>query len=105
MPIYVYETVPPEDASDAEIAAFEPESFEMRQAMADEPLTEHPYSGLPVQRVITAPYLPWTWGDRANAERVSDKNLNRIGFGKYVKGDDGRYEKSAGAGPKILGED
>lgn len=47
MPIYVYETLP-----SAPNAA--PERFEVRQSMADAPLTQHPESGLPVRRILSA---------------------------------------------------
>ena len=80
MPLYVYETV----VDDAE----EPERFEVFQRMADEPLTHHPVSGLPVQRIITAPNLPLRHSDRAEAARLSDSNLSRLGFTRYErKGD------------------
>ncbi len=45
MPIYVYETIP----AAPDLA---PERFELRQSMADAPLTTHPESGVPVRRVL-----------------------------------------------------
>ncbi len=53
----------------------------------------------PVERVITAPNLPSHYTDRAESNRISDKNLDRLGFTKYVRGDDGSYDKTAGKGP------
>jgi len=47
MPIYVYETLP----TAAEAA---PERFEVRQSMAEPPLTQHPESGVPVRRILSA---------------------------------------------------
>lgn len=97
MPLYVYETIP-EDGD-------EPERFELFQRMADEPLTHHPVSGLPVQRVITAPNLPLQHGDRAEAQRLSNANLSRLGFTRYEKAGNGVYEKTAGDGPKVIHRD
>jgi predicted nucleic acid-binding Zn ribbon protein len=45
MTTYVYETVP-------EHPGVQPERFEVRQSMNDEPLTRHPETGKPVRRVI-----------------------------------------------------
>jgi predicted nucleic acid-binding Zn ribbon protein len=46
MPTYIYETVPsgPDDAV---------ERFELRQAMSEPPLTVHPRTGVPVQRILS----------------------------------------------------
>jgi len=49
MPTYVYETIPQD-------AAEQPEFFEIKQSMHDEPLTSHPESGKPVRRVILGGY-------------------------------------------------
>ena len=53
MPIYVYETIP--SASDAA-----PERFELRQSMAEAPLTMHPDSGVPVRRVLSGGLVTFT---------------------------------------------
>jgi predicted nucleic acid-binding Zn ribbon protein len=53
MPIYVYETIP--SASDAA-----PERFELRQSMAEAPLTMHPESGVPVRRVLSGGLVTFT---------------------------------------------
>lgn len=47
MPTYVYETIPQNESE-------QPVQFEIRQKMADKPLTEHPDTGQPVRRIITA---------------------------------------------------
>ena len=95
MPTYVYEVIT-EDGSPGE-------RFEIVQAMSDDPLTEHPETGEPVQRVFLPPLIA---GNRAPAktERAlkDDKKLERLGFTKYVKGDNGKYEKAAGKGPDLL---
>jgi hypothetical protein len=38
----------------------------------------------------------------ADKRKVSDSNLDRLGFTKYQKTGDGRYEKTAGKGPKEI---
>ncbi|MCX7713949.1 MAG: hypothetical protein N2035_09875 [Chthoniobacterales bacterium] len=43
---YLYETIPTK-------AGEEPERFEYRQSIHDEPLKVHPETGVPVRRVIT----------------------------------------------------
>ncbi len=56
MPTYVYETLP----TDGQAI----ESFEVRQRMSDPPLTVHPTTGVPVKRVLTAPFI----GGRAGVD-------------------------------------
>ncbi|HSI63896.1 MAG TPA: zinc ribbon domain-containing protein [Candidatus Saccharimonadia bacterium] len=46
MATYVYETIP-------QLEGEKPKRFEVKQSMKDEPLTRHPDTGEPVQRVIT----------------------------------------------------
>lgn len=46
MPTYVYETVSLKQGEASE-------TFEVRQSMADPPLTRHPETGRPVRRVIS----------------------------------------------------
>jgi hypothetical protein len=94
MPRYVYEVI---------MESGEPgERFEVFQNMSDEPLTTHPESGLPVRRVFTP---PWISGKLAPArtERTlnDDSKLERLGFTKYVKSDQG-YDKVAGSGPDVI---
>lgn len=45
MPTYIYETIPQK-------AGQKSKRFEIRQSMHDAPLTQHPETGEPVQRVI-----------------------------------------------------
>ena len=94
MPLYVYEVVLPDGSGG--------EQFEVRQKMADEPLTKHPETGKPVRRVFTEPNAPRAWTDRQGKAATSDKNLAAKGFTKYVKSGDGTYEKTAGDGPKNI---
>ncbi|MEI8294384.1 MAG: zinc ribbon domain-containing protein [bacterium] len=46
MTTYVYETIPSDNS-------IEPQQFEFRQRMTDQPLTRHPETGEPVRRVIS----------------------------------------------------
>lgn len=97
MPTYVYQIVN-EDGSDGE-------TFEVFQKMSDLPLATHPESGKPVRRVITPPIIPGNWSDHASKNKLSDKNLDRMGFTKYQRSGDGTYEKRAGKGPDVISAD
>ncbi len=97
MPTYVYAVVNP-DGTDGEI-------FEVVQRMSDPALSVHPENGRPVRRVILAPNLPMTWSDAADRSRLSNKNLDRLGFTKYERAGDGKYEKKAGSGPDLISAD
>jgi len=97
MPTYVYQVIKP-DESEGEI-------FEVIQKMSEPALTVHPETGEPVQRVITAPNLPGNWSDAATKNKLSDKNLDRLGFTKYQRAGDGTYEKRAGKGPNAISAD
>lgn len=95
MPTYVYEVIN-DDGSDGE-------QFELFQNMADEPLTHHPETGQPVRRVPCVPNIGGKWSDSAMSRSVNDdKKLERLGFTKYVKSGDGRYEKTVGQGPDMI---
>ena len=91
MPIYVYEVVLPDGSGG--------EQFELFQKMADDPLTIHPETGGTIRRVISVPNAPKTWTDRQGKAATSDGNLSRLGFTKYQRGANGKYEKRFGKGP------
>lgn len=98
MPIYVYETLLPDGTAG--------DRFEWMQKMSAPPLTEHPESGEPVRRVITAPNIGGMWNEGAMSRRMKDdKKLDELGFTKYVKSGDGVYEKRAGKGPDTITRD
>ena len=81
MPVYVYRAVGSE------------ETFEVRQSMHEAPLTTHPETGEPVERVICAPNIA--------VGKLGNASLSSAGFTKYTKRSDGTYEREAGsAGPK-----
>ena len=94
MPFYVYEVL----LKDGETG----QQFEIMQKMSDPPLTEHPSTGQPVRRVITAPNIGGGWSEKGTKDRLSDKNLDRLGFTKYVRSGDGQLEKVVGKGPKEI---
>jgi hypothetical protein len=97
MPIYVYETV----TGDGETG----ETFEWLQGINDPPLTVHPETGVIVRRVLTIPKMAGTYSDMKAAANLSNKNLAAKGFTKYVKAGDGKYEKAAGKGPRVISAD
>ena len=90
MPLYVYQVIEP-DGTDGEV-------FEVMQRMSDAPLTTHPDSGKPVRRLIAAPNAVTRYG----AANLSNDRLGKLGFTKYEKSGDGRYEKTAGSGPDVI---
>lgn len=94
MPTYVYEVIQADGQG---------ERFEVVQTMSDEPLTEHPETGEPVRRIILPPNIAGRWTDRRVEKNMADdKRLEKLGFTKYVKTETGRYEKTAGDGPKVI---
>ena len=94
MPIYVYEVV-----TDSEEGG---ERFEILQKITDRPLKRHPETGQPVRRMPTAPNVRKGYHPQSTEKSLSDKNLDRLGFTKYVKQKDGGYEKRVGSGPDTL---
>lgn len=92
MPVYVYQEILP-DGSDGE-------RFEVLQRISDPALQTHPQTGNAVRRVITAAFTPKGFLGHDKKEVMSDKNLEKLGFTKYVKGKRG-YEKTAGDGPEL----
>jgi len=98
MPTYVYEEIRDDGSAG--------ERFEVYQSMADEPLNTHPETGKPVRRVLQAPFIGGQWSDSAMSRSMADdKKLERLGFTKYVKSADGKYEKTVGSGPSQLSAD
>ena len=89
-PIYVYETLPGERQK--------PTRFEVTQHISDPALTEHPETGQPVRRVITAPALALKHSSRREREVLSDENLSRHGFSRYERTGEGTYERTARKG-------
>ena len=94
MPTYVYQEI----LENGEAG----ETFEVVQRMADEALKTHPSTGRPAWsvRLLQPPSLTL----RAGAAKASldDGNLARLGFTKYQKASDGKYEKTVGTGPDLI---
>ena len=97
MPTYVYQVITDDDT--------EGEVFEVVQKMSDPPLKKHPDTGAPVRRIPQAPTIPGQWSDHATKQKLSDKNLDRLGFTKYDKAGGGHFEKKAGKGPDVISAD
>jgi hypothetical protein len=94
MPVYVYEEL----RSDGQPG----ETFEFLQGIHEPALTKHPQTGVPIRRKVTAPFSPpKPFGKHDKKEQLSDRNLEKLGFTKYVKGKGG-YEKTAGDGPEQI---
>lgn len=92
MPIYVYET----------IGGQPPERFEFFQKMSDPPLERHPETGQPIRRIPATPSVRGKGrASQSTKKMLSDSNLERLGFSKYVKTDDGKYERAVGKGPDL----
>lgn len=97
MPTYVYAVVKPDGSLG--------EYFEVVQKMSDATLEKHPETSEPVRRVPQLPMIGGQHSTAADKRKISDSNLDRLGFTKYQKVGDGKYEKTAGAGPKTIHRD
>lgn len=91
MPTYVYQVIQEDGRG---------EVFEIVQRMSDPPLTTHPTTGAPVQRIPQAPMIGGEHSTASDKRKLSDSNLERLGFTKYVKSGNG-YDKVAGKGPDL----
>ena len=97
MPTYVYEYL--DEAGEGT-----GECFELVQQMKDQPLKSH--DGRPVRRVPQAPNIAGDWSDIKSKGKLSNQNLERLGFTKYEKRGDGVMERVAGKeGPRVLKAD
>ncbi len=94
MPTYVYQVINDDGSAG--------ETFESFQRMSDPPLTKHPETGQLVRRVTQPPIIPGRWSEHGTKQMLSNDNLDRIGFTKYERAGDGRYEKKAGKGPRTI---
>lgn len=97
MPVYTYQVVH-EDGTEGEV-------FEYAHGMSEPALTEHPETGDPVVRVFHSPHIASNSNERIQKQNTSDKNLERLGFTKYVRNGKGHYEKHVGTGPDRLQAD
>ncbi|MEX2218051.1 MAG: zinc ribbon domain-containing protein [Phycisphaerales bacterium] len=79
-------------------------TFETIQSIKASPLTRHPETGEPVRRAIVAPTLGL--GMSTAKARMSNKNLERLGFTKYERRGKGHMERTAGkGGPRSISAD
>lgn len=92
MPIYEYEYIGGTNAG---------KRFDLLQSMREPALEQHPETGEPIRRVIGAPMIGGKHSTASDKRKMTDSNLSRLGFTKYVKGDGG-YEKAFGGGPESL---
>jgi predicted nucleic acid-binding Zn ribbon protein len=81
------------------------ERFEVFQSMSAEPLVEHPETGEPVKRMVSAPGLALNHSDASDKTKLSDSNLDRLGFTKYQRSGDDTWDKTAGKGPDSISRD
>jgi len=94
MPTYTYQVIH-EDGSEGEV-------FTAMHGMSEPPLAEHPETGEKVVRIFDAPHIAGSGHERVQKQNMSDKNLDRLGFTKYVRNGKGHYEKRVGKGPTEL---
>lgn len=94
MPTYVYEILDKRGQPTGK-------TVEIIQSIKEDALTKHPESGVPIRRAIVPPTLGLGMSKAKN--RLSNKNLERLGFTKYERKGKGYLEKTAGKhGPKGL---
>lgn len=96
MPTYVYEILDKKGKPTGR-------TFEIIQSIKADALTKHPETGEPVRRAIVAPVLG-TATSKFKA-RMSNKNLERLGFTKYERKGKGYMERTAGKeGPASISD-
>jgi predicted nucleic acid-binding Zn ribbon protein len=76
MPTYVYRILRPGKPT---------ETFEVQQSILASPLTHHPETGEPVERVICPPTIA--------SGKLGDADIRNAGLTKYTRTSDGTYEK------------
>lgn len=96
MPLYEYAVIN-DDGSHGEV-------FEVLQKFGEAPLTTHPESGRPVERIISVASVPRPTGGPIKGD-ISNRNLEKLGFTKYQKSSTGKYEKVLGDGPDLIKRD
>ncbi|MEM1355673.1 MAG: zinc ribbon domain-containing protein [Planctomycetota bacterium] len=100
MPVYVYQVVRDRRAQASD--GLPGHCFEVMQPISDPSLTRHPVTGQPVTRIVQRVGLAGQWSEAGMKQGTRESNLTAHGFAKYIKVDDGRYEKMSGEGPKTL---
>jgi hypothetical protein len=77
MPTYVYRLIQPDGTDAAAI------TFEIQQSIHDPPLTHHPETGQPVERVLCAPII--------GRGKLGDAEIRNAGLTKFSRRSDGNY--------------
>ena len=97
MPTYLYEILDKKGKPTGR-------TFETIQSIKAPALTKHPETGEPVRRAIVTPNLGL--GMSAAKQRLSNKNLAKLGFTKYERKGSGYMERTAGKeGPPSISAD
>ena len=96
MPIYEYAEIN-DDGTHGDV-------FEVLQRIGESPLSAHPETGRPVERLISATSLARPAGGPIKGD-ISNRNLEKLGFTKYQKSSTGKYEKVLGDGPSLINRD
>jgi hypothetical protein len=96
MPTYVYEILDDQGQPTEE-------RFEVVQTMSEDPLTKHPETGQTVRRVFVPFRIAGKFAPMHTDKALKDdRKLEKLGFTKYVKAGDGKYEKVIGKGPNQI---
>src|SRR5262245_11576219 len=96
MPTYVYEVLDKKGKPTGR-------TFEAFQSIKDDAYIKDPKTGEPVRRAILAPNIAGNWSDLKSKGKLSNKNLERLGFTKYEKRGKGYMERVAGKeGPRSI---
>ncbi len=93
MPTYTYQEILPDNSLGPK--------FEIIQAMSDDPLTQHPVTGRPIQKIIGTAGINSKYTEISNQKALENKNLTEKGFTKYEKDNlTGRYHRTSGNDPR-----
>lgn len=96
MPTYVYEILDKKGEGTGK-------TFEIVQSIKEEALKKHPETGQPVRRIPQAPMIAGNWSGLKGKGKLSNQNLERLGFTKYERKGKGYMERVAGKeGPKSI---
>ena len=94
-PIYAYRVIAEDGGG---------EIFEIEQGLDSGPLSEHPLTGKPVERILDSPNLSFKHSEGNERRILSADNLSKSGFSRYERDPGtGVYHKTAGKdGPKEI---
>jgi hypothetical protein len=92
MPVYLYEVI-----KTGEI-------IEIEHPISDAEVTRHPETGDSLRRIYTAPHIGGKFSEGSTKNLLSDNNLAKTGFTKYVRDPvTRRYNRTVGTqGPSQL---